>query len=62
MIAILKQGTTPDQTHNLVQWLKNMNLDVHISDGQEITVLGLIGDKCRVDMYLLRILEIIESV
>ena len=62
MIAILKQGTTPDQTHNLVQWLKNMNLDVHISEGQEITVLGLIGDTSRVDMDLLRSLEIIESV
>ena len=62
MIAILKQGTTPDQTHNLVQWLKNMNLDVHISEGQKITVLGLIGDTSRVDMDLLRSLEIIESV
>ena len=62
MIAILKQGTTPDQTHNLVQWLKKMNLDVHISEGQEITVLGLIGDTSRVDMDLLRSLEIVDSV
>ena len=62
MIAVLKQGTTPEQTQHLVNWLKHMNLDVHISQGQEITVLGLIGDTSRVDMELLGSLEIVESV
>ena len=62
MIAILKHGTTPDQTSHLVDWLKHMNLDVHISQGQEVTILGLIGDTSRVDMELLNSLEIVESV
>ena len=62
MIAVLKQGTTPEQTQHLVDWLKRMNLDVHISEGQEITVLGLIGDTSRVDMDLLKSLEIVETV
>ena len=62
MIAILKHGTTPDQTSHLVSWLKRMNLDVHISEGTEVTVLGLIGDTSRVDMELLSSLEIVESV
>ncbi len=62
MIAILKHGTTPEQTQHLVQWLKHMNLDVHISEGQEVTVLGLIGDTSRVDMDLLASLEIVSSV
>ena len=62
MIAVLKHGTTPEQTQHLVNWLNHMNLDVHISQGQEITVLGLIGDTSRVDMELLGSLEIVESV
>ena len=62
MIAVLKHGTTPDQTAHLVDWLKRMNLDVHVSEGQEITVLGLIGDTSRVDMDLLKSLEIVETV
>ena len=62
MIAVLKHGTTPEQTQHLVNWLKHLNLDVHISQGQEITVLGLIGDTSRVDMELLGSLEIVESV
>lgn len=62
MIAILKQGTTPDQISHLVDWLKRMNLDVHISEGKEVTILGLIGDTSKVDMELLSSLDIVQSV
>lgn len=62
MIAVLKSGTTPDQVQHLVAWLKNMNLDVHISEGAEVTVLGLIGDTSRVDMDLLKSLDMVETV
>jgi 3-deoxy-7-phosphoheptulonate synthase len=62
MIAILKHGTTPAQTQHLIDWLGRMNLDVHVSEGSEVTVLGLIGDTSRVDMELLSSLEIVESV
>lgn len=62
MIAVLKSGTTPDQVQHLVAWLKNMNLDVHISEGAEVTVLGLIGDTSKVDMDLLKSLDMVETV
>ena len=62
MIAVLKHGTTPEQAEHLVQWLKRMHLDVHVSHGQEVTILGLIGDTSRVDMELLSSLEIVETV
>ena len=62
MIAILKRGTSAQQAQHLIDGLKNMNLDVHVSTGTEITVLGLIGDTSRVDMELLSSLEIVESV
>lgn len=62
MIAVLKSGTTVAQRAHLVSWLKNMNLDVHISEGTEVTILGLIGDTSRVDMDLLKSLEMVETV
>ena len=62
MIAVLKRGTTQEQREHLIRWLKNMSLDVHVSLGQEVTVLGLVGDTSRVDMELLSSLEIVESV
>lgn len=62
MIAVLKHGTTEAQTEHLLHWLKNMNLDVHISKGTEVTILGLVGDTSKVDIELLSSLEIVESV
>ena len=62
MIAVLKHGTTPDQIDHLIAWLKHMNVDVHISEGKEVTILGLIGDTSRVDMELLTSLEMVSSV
>ena len=62
MIAVLKQGTTPAQTTHLIDWLKGMSLDVHISEGAHVTILGLIGDTSRVDMDLLKSLEIVADV
>ena len=62
MIAVLKHGTTPQQTEHLVNWLKNMGMDVHISEGKEVTVLGLVGDTSRIDIELLNSLEIVSSV
>lgn len=62
MIAVLKKGTTDEQREHLLQWLKNMNLDVHVSMGKEVTVLGLVGDTSRVDIELLNSLEIVDSV
>ena len=62
MIAVLKNGTTIAQREHLIEWLKRMGLEVHLSQGKEITILGLIGDTSRVDMELLNSLEIVESV
>ncbi len=62
MIAVLKQGTTQEQKEHLLAWLKNMNLDVHVSEGKQVTVLGLIGDTTRLDIELLSSLEIVQSV
>ena len=62
MIAVLKRGTTEEQTAHLIKWLKNLNLDVHVSSGQHVTILGLVGDTSRVDIELLSSLEIVDSV
>ena len=62
MIAVLKRGTTPQQIEHLTAWLKRLDLDIHLSEGKEVTILGLIGDTSKVDMELLQSLEMVESV
>ena len=62
MIAVLKHGTTPEQTAHLVAWLERLGLEIHLSQGKEVTIIGLIGDTSRVDMELLHSLEIVDTV
>ena len=52
MIVVLKSNVMKEKQDQLVDWLKSMNLGVHISKGETSTVLGLIGDTSKVDMEL----------
>ena len=62
MIAVLKAGVSETQKKNLINWIKGQGVDVHISEGQFQTVIGLIGDTSKIDPDLLSGLDIIESV
>ena len=62
MIAILKAGTSKEQIANLIRWLENQGLKIHISDGDYHTVLGLVGDTSKIDMELLASLDIVQDV
>ena len=62
MIVVLKSGTKEDQIENLKAWLKVMEVDTHISVGLNHTIVGLVGDTTKVDMDLLRSLDIVENV
>ena len=62
MIAVLKAGTTAEQTAFLANWLTGIGLQVHTYPGNGATVLGLVGDVSRVDMQLLNAMEIVECV
>ncbi len=62
MIAVIKKGTTQSQMDTLIQWLNMQNIEVHISEGHNYTVLGLIGDTSNIDMDLIGSLDIVESV
>ncbi|MCC8079338.1 MAG: 3-deoxy-7-phosphoheptulonate synthase [Oscillospiraceae bacterium] len=62
MVAVLKHGTTKEQTELLINWLKNQNVDVNVSEGHEYTVLGLVGNTRNIDVDLLASLDMVESV
>ncbi len=62
MIVVLKPGVQKEKREQLMQWLRNLNLDIHVSEGCYQTVLGLVGDTSKVDMDLVASLDIVESV
>ncbi|MCL1824089.1 MAG: 3-deoxy-7-phosphoheptulonate synthase [Oscillospiraceae bacterium] len=62
MIVVLKKDATIEQRGDLIEWIKSLGLDVHLSEGKFQTVLGLIGDTESVDEELIKGLSIVQSV
>lgn len=62
MIVVIKKDQDPKQIQNLTKWIKGLGLGVHMSEGSNSTVIGLIGDTSKVEIDLLRSLDIVESV
>ena len=62
MIAVLKNGTTPEQRDSLCKWFESMGLSCHVSQGEFHTIIGLIGDVSKVDIEMLESLSIVERV
>ena len=62
MVVILKEKHRQDQLDNLTNWLKSLGIDIHVSNGANQTILGLIGDTSGIDINLIKALDIVEDV
>lgn len=62
MITVLKPNTTAEQRDKLIKWFEDQGLQVHVSEGEYQTVLGLVGDTSSVDGDLVMALEMVDSV
>ena len=62
MIVVVRNDASKERKDQLIDWLKSQGLDIHVSEGQYQTVLGLIGDTSNVDMELIESLDIVDSV
>lgn len=61
MILVLKENYDKKQWENLVSWLKEQHVDIHMCEGVHTTIMGLIGDTSRLDIDMLSTLSIVES-
>ena len=62
MIVVLRENPNPRQLSNLKQWLTSQGVTIHESQGVGQTILGLVGDTTRIDIDLIKALEIVEDV
>jgi 3-deoxy-7-phosphoheptulonate synthase len=62
MIIVIKDYQEKKQIENLMNWIKSLGLGIHFSQGEKTAVIGLIGDTSKVDIDLVRSLDIVESV
>ena len=63
MIIVLKPNADEKKFHKLESWIKeDLGLDIHFSQGEGSTILGLVGDTSKVDIDAVSALDIVESV
>ena len=62
MVTILKIGTSDEQKKLLIHWFQEQGLNVNEYENDGQTVLGLIGDISRVDIEMLKQLDIVDHV
>ena len=61
MVVILKPNTEKQQVTALLKAVESLGLKTNYSEGQETTVVGLVGDTTRVDIDALKANEIVED-
>jgi 3-deoxy-7-phosphoheptulonate synthase len=62
MIVILKENYDKRQLEDLKAWLATKNVMVHVSEGLNHVILGLVGDTLTIDPDLIRALDIVSDV
>ena len=62
MVVVMKPGTRQQDIDALVSRLKELDLDVGITNGVGCTILGLVGDTTAVDMDKISINPHVERV
>jgi 3-deoxy-7-phosphoheptulonate synthase len=62
MIIVMKQGAKKDSIQNIIKIIEEKGLTPHISDGSEVTIIGVIGDKTKLMDQNLEIAEDVERI
>ena len=62
MIAVIKQSATKDQLDGLVDWIEGRGFKTNVSQGDNETIVGIIGDTTQIDPFLLESMDIVERV
>ncbi|MDR0696657.1 MAG: 3-deoxy-7-phosphoheptulonate synthase [Christensenellaceae bacterium] len=62
MILVIKNDSQTRQLDNLISWIKSLGLNVHLSHGENCTIMGIIGDTSLLDIDLINSLDIVETV
>lgn len=62
MIIVMKPGASDASIQEVVSKVKATGLDVHLSEGKEVTIIGIVGDKSRVSNINLELVEGVDKI
>lgn len=47
MIIVMKPNAAQESVHSVVSYIENSGLNTHLSHGEEVTIIGIVGDKTK---------------
>lgn len=62
MVVIVRREARKEQVDSLIGRLERFGVHVHVSEGRIQTILGLVGETNKIDIELIRAMEIVEDV
>ncbi len=62
MIIVMKPGASDENIQAVVQYIETNGLSVHLSKGEEVTIIGMVGDKSRLSTENLAVYKDVERI
>lgn len=62
MVVLLREHPDEQQLQHLTRWLEEQDIQVRETQGIHQTILGLVGDTTKIDIEMLKALDIVEDV
>lgn len=62
MIIVMKPGAKKESIQNIIRIIEENGLTAHLSDGKEVTIIGVVGDKTKLQNQNLEIAEDVDKV
>lgn len=62
MIIVMKPGASKEAIQNILNIIKENGLDAHVSDGKQVTIIGVIGDKSKLEDHNLEIAADVDHI
>lgn len=62
MIAILRKDVSNQAVDHIVSWIETKGLSCDVSRGENETIIGLVGDTTKIDLFLLESMDVVERV
>lgn len=62
MIIVMKPQAAKESIQAVTEYIEENGLQVHLSEGEEVTIIGLVGDKSRISTETLSIFKDVERI
>ncbi len=62
MIIVMKPKASQQSIHAVTNYIENSGLQVHLSQGEEVTIIGIVGDKTRISTENLIIFKDVDRI